>query len=67
MVEEQPGEILFRTTGPLGPYEGLTVAVAFPKGVVAEAAKQPRAGWWLADYGPPALGLLGLLGLAVFY
>ena len=35
VVEEKPGEIRFQTTGPLGPNEGLTVAVAFPKGVVA--------------------------------
>ena len=38
-----PGEITFRTTQPLGPYEGLTVAVAFPKGVVAEPPTASRA------------------------
>ncbi len=37
VIEEKPGEILYRTTQTLGPYEGLTVAVAFPKGAVAEA------------------------------
>ncbi|MBA2635555.1 MAG: DUF2207 domain-containing protein, partial [Sphingomonas sp.] len=52
VAEERPGEILFRTTQPLGPYEGLTVAVAFPKGVVAEPGEGMRAMWWLADYGP---------------
>ena len=35
------------------PYEGLTVAVAFPKGVVAEPSEAQPLGWWLADYGPP--------------
>ena len=54
VVEEKPGEIAFRTTRPLGPYEGLTVAVAFPKGVVAEADESTRLGWWLSDYGPPS-------------
>ena len=39
VVDEKPGEITFRTTQPLGPYEGLTVAVAFPKGVVAEPSE----------------------------
>jgi hypothetical protein len=63
VVDEKPGEIRFRTTQPLGPYEGLTVAVAFPKGVVAEPIRRQRAGWWLADYGPAAGRLLALLGL----
>ena len=40
VIDEKPGEIAFRTTQPLGPYEGLTVAAAFPKGVVAEAAAE---------------------------
>ena len=67
VVAERPGEILFRATSPLGPYEGLTVAVAWPKGVVGEADDGTRARWWLADYGPPVVGLLALLGLGGFY
>jgi hypothetical protein len=34
VVVEKPGYITFSTTQPLDSYEGLTVAVAFPKGVV---------------------------------
>ena len=67
VVEKKPGEIAFRTTRPLGPYEGLTVAVAFPKGVVAEADESTRLGWWLSDYGPPAVGLAALAGLLGYY
>jgi uncharacterized membrane protein YgcG len=67
VASEQPGEIEFRTTRPLEAYEGLTVAVAFPKGIVAEAESSQRAAWWLSDYGPAALGLLSLLGLIAFY
>ena len=67
VIEEKPGEIAFRTTQALGPYEGMTVAVAFPKGVVAQASSSERAAWWLADYGPPLLGLLALLGVCAFY
>ena len=67
VIDEKPGDILFRTTQPLEAYEGLTVAVAFPKGVVAEPTKSARAAWWLADYGPPAVGVAGLLGLLAFY
>ncbi len=67
VVAEGPGEIRFRTTRPLAAYEGFTVAVAFPKGVVAEPSGGTRAKWWLADYGPPIVGSLGLLALLGFY
>jgi uncharacterized membrane protein YgcG len=64
VVDEKPGEIAFRTTSPLGPYEGLTVAASFPKGVVAE---ESRSLGFIADYGPPLVGLLSLIGLCAFY
>ena len=67
VVEERPGEILFRTTRALGPGEGLTVAAAFPKGVVAEASSGSRVAEWLADNGPPLVGGLSFLGLLGFY
>ena len=65
--DEKPGEITFQTTQPLGPYEGLTVAIAFPKGVVAEADQGSQLGWWFADYGPYLAGGLSLLGLFGFF
>ena len=65
--DEKPGDILFRTTKALGPYEGLTVAAAFPKGVVAEPPPASRLAQWVGDYGPPLVGLLGLIGLGIFY
>ena len=65
--EEKPGDISFLTTQPLGPYEGLTVAVAFPKGVVAEPDQSSQLGWWFADYGPYLAGGLALLGLCGFF
>ena len=67
VVSERPGEIVFQTTGPLGAYEGLTVAVAWPKGVVADATSDQQWRWWLADYGPPILGVLALAGILGFY
>jgi len=65
--EEKPGHISFLTTQPLGPYEGLTVAVAFPKGVVAEPDQSSQLGWWFADYGPYLAGGVSLLGLCGFF
>lgn len=67
VFDEAPGRIAFRTTTTLQPNEGLTVAAAWPKGVVAEPGGRSRMAWWLADYGPPAVGALALLGLAGFY
>ena len=67
VVEDKPGEILFRTTKELGPYEGLTVAAAFPKNVVAEPSKGSRFADWLADNGPPLMGGAALMGLLGFY
>ncbi|HVH37782.1 MAG TPA: DUF2207 domain-containing protein, partial [Sphingomicrobium sp.] len=67
LVEKKPGEIAFRTTRPLAPGEGLTVAVAFPKGVIAEPGSGERASYWLSDYGPLAVGGLGLIGICIFY
>ncbi|QNN66657.1 DUF2207 domain-containing protein [Sphingomonas lutea] len=67
VVDERPGEIAFRTTRSLAPYEGLTIAVAFPKGAVAEANSGSRLASWLADNGPPLVGGLSFLGLLAFY
>ena len=64
LVERKPGEIGFRTTRALGAFEGFTVAVAFPKGVIAE---ESQSGYWLADYGPLVVGGLAILGICVFY
>lgn len=67
VVAEQPGEMRIEATTPLAAYEGLTIAVAFPKGVVDPPSDTTRAGWWLADYGPPLTGGAVLVGLLGFY
>ena len=67
VVDEKPGEISFRTTAELGPNEGLTVAAAFPKGIVAEPPPSSRFTQWLGDFGAVIVGALALLGLAAFY
>ena len=67
ITAQEPGRIHFATTRPLGPHEGLTIAVAFPKNVVAGASDADRTAWWLADYGPLIVGGAALLGLVIFY
>jgi len=67
VVEERPGEIQFRSTAPLGPREGMTVAVAWSKGVIAAETADDRARNWLADNGPTIVGTLALLGLLGYY
>jgi hypothetical protein len=67
IVSEEPGRIVFRTTRPLGPEEGLTVAVAWPKGVVTAPGSGTKVGWWISDYGPVLLGAFGLLGILLYY
>ena len=67
IISSKAGEIVFRTTAPLGPHQGLSVAVAWPKGIVAEPSSAQRIQWWFADYGPLVVGALALGGLVVFY
>jgi uncharacterized membrane protein YgcG len=67
VIDEKPGEIAFQTSQALGPYEGLTVAVAFPKGTIDEPSESTTLAWWLADFGPPIVGGLSFLGLCGFF
>jgi uncharacterized membrane protein YgcG len=67
VVAEAPGDIVFRTTAPLAPEEGLTVAIAWEKGVVAPPPGSTAARYWVQDNAPPAAGVLGLLGLLAYY
>ena len=63
---ESAGTISFATNAPLEAGQGLSVAVAFPEGVVDAPSSSTRAGWWLADWAPPLIALSGLAGLIGF-
>jgi uncharacterized membrane protein YgcG len=60
-------DIVFKTTRALAPREGLTVAVAWPKGVVHEPSGQERVGFFLRDNVATAIGLIWLVVLLGFY
>ena len=64
---DQYGNIIFTTTRKLMPKEGLTIAVAWPKGFVAEPTTKEKLTYvWKDNYslGP---ALIGLLVLTCFY
>ena len=63
---ESDGTIGFATTVPLEAGQGLSVAVAFPTGVVDAPSSATRAGWFFADWAPPLVALGGLAGLIGF-
>jgi hypothetical protein len=67
VAEEGPGAIRIRTTRGLGQYEGLTIAVAWQKGVVAEPPPPSAAALWLDRYGATGAAIVALLGLGAFY
>jgi uncharacterized membrane protein YgcG len=68
-VTVKPGDrdIVFTTTRGLAPKEGLTVAVAWPKGVVHEPSGQEKVGFFLRDNQAMAVGFVWLVLLLGFY
>jgi uncharacterized membrane protein YgcG len=71
VVSSGPGEVVFRTTKPLRAGEGLTIAVAWPKGFVAAPSTRERIARMVSDYAgfliPAAAVLLALLYYVVVW
>jgi uncharacterized membrane protein YgcG len=65
--EEGPGKLVFTATRDLSPGEGLTVAVAWPKGVVHPPSDTAKMGFFLRDNLPLGMGLAGFLLVLGFY
>jgi uncharacterized membrane protein YgcG len=61
------GRPVFETTAPLGPREGLTILVTWPKGHVAAPGEVARVGYFLRDNRPLTYGALGLLAVLGYY
>jgi uncharacterized membrane protein YgcG len=66
-VNSDDNLMVFKTTRPLAPREGLTVAVSWPKGVVQEPSSQERLGFFFKDNVATAMGLIWLAVLLLFY
>lgn len=61
-----PGVARWELQRPLQPYEGLTVVLSFPKGLVTQPSWQQRLMWLLNDNRGALIALLGLVVLLVF-
>jgi hypothetical protein len=57
----------FVTTGPLSAGEGLTIAIAWPKGFVPEPSFREKAGWFMGDNLSTGMAIAGTLLLLVYY
>jgi hypothetical protein len=61
-----PGVARYRLTEGLGPREGFTIVLAFPKGIVDEPTATQRASWFLSDNRGVLVGLIGFIVLLAF-
>lgn len=67
VVSSGPGQIVFETTAPLNSLEGLTVAVAWPKGLIAAPSFGQILLLWIKDNLVSAIALAGFGLLAAYY
>ena len=64
---DAPSRASIDATRALGPQEGLTLVVGFPKGVVIAPTTQERAGWFLRDNRGVLISGAGLVLLWLYY
>jgi uncharacterized membrane protein YgcG len=64
---EREGMRTFLTTRRLAPREGLTIAVAWPKGFVPEPTGAERAQWFVDDNAATGLAIGGVLCVFAYY
>ncbi len=64
---EERGKVSFATTRILMPGEGLTIALAWPKGIVAEPTTSNKLGYLWKDNQGAVWGITGLIILLGFY
>ena len=60
------GAVGFSSTTPFAPYQGMTIVVGFPKGIVASPGILKRAGWFFSQNQGAGAGLAGLALMLVF-
>jgi uncharacterized membrane protein YgcG len=62
-----PNEVLFTTTAPLPPENGLTIVVNWPKGIIKEPTLDTKIKNFVSDNRPLILAAGGYVFLVVFY
>ena len=67
VIAQRPGFIAFRTTQPLPVSNGLTVAAAWPKGVITPPTQAQLAQYWLSDNLPVVTAIVGVLSLLAYF
>ena len=65
-AEARAGGASFHTTRRLGPNQGLSIVVMFPKGLVREPSSFDRVSWWIGDNRSVLPGAVGLAVLFLF-
>lgn len=63
----QTGGASFSTTAPLDSYEGLTIAVAWPKGFIDQPTATMKAGWFLGDNRSILFLVIGLIAVLGYF
>jgi uncharacterized membrane protein YgcG len=68
-AREVPGSdgLEFQTTEPLGPNEGLTIVLAFDKGLVAAPSSEDSTWWFIRDNLNTIIGFGGLAAIFLYY
>lgn len=64
---QQPNKVVFRTTAPLNPLDGLTIVVSWPKGFVDEPTLTMRLGWFFRDNRSSLVCLIGLIIVICYF
>ena len=67
IVRQSGNELRIQTKEPMPAHYGLTVAVSFPKGYVAEPSTSDKAEWFLRDNASVFAGLIGLAATLVYF
>jgi len=59
--------VIFTSTYMLNPKEGLTISIQWPKGLVYEPSQSDRVGYFIQDNLQILIGLIGIIGLILYY
>ncbi len=66
-IDTSSGHPVFVTTQALDSYEGLTIVVGWPKGIVAEPTTSQKLTYFFSDNSGPLVGLVGLIIVLLYF